>query len=55
MTVYAFNPEEGFDSDREYEHMFTLYDLNWFERRAFERLMRSTDRPHVVVTEDAWR
>jgi hypothetical protein len=53
VTVHAYDPDA--DQEHEYEYLFSLYQLNWFEKRKFKSLMRATDRPHVITTEYCWR
>ncbi len=54
VTIHAWDPWSA-DPDSEYEYLFTMWQLNWFEARNAEKVLRATDRPNVVTREYSWR
>lgn len=53
IDIYGWDHETQ-DPDSEYEYLFSLYQLNWLEVRQVEKLMRATDRPHVLNKHYWW-
>lgn len=53
VKIVAYNPDAKTE-DEEYEYLFELYNLNYFEAKILEKLPRMTDRPLHAIRSLMW-